>query len=111
MNRRGFTHSLTGLVGAFVAGSRASAATTTPKSASLARAQARLSPTKVTKIRVFYPPNYNPNGPQTFPQSNMVVLVDTEARGLPTSPRDRCRRDKPAATAGTTKRAQPKGTT
>jgi len=32
----------------------------------------------VTKIRVFYPPNYNPNGPQAFPQSNMVILVDTE---------------------------------
>ena len=45
----------------------------------LARAAARLAPTKITKIRVFYPPNYNPNGPQAFPQSNMVVLVDTEA--------------------------------
>jgi L-alanine-DL-glutamate epimerase-like enolase superfamily enzyme len=33
----------------------------------------------VTRIRVFYPPNYNPNGPQAFPQSNMVVLVDTDA--------------------------------
>ena len=28
---------------------------------------------------MFYPPNYNPNGPQAFPQSNMVVLVDTDA--------------------------------
>ena len=37
------------------------------------------SPAIVTKIRVFYPPNYNPNGPQAFPQSNMVVLVDTDA--------------------------------
>ena len=45
----------------------------------LARSAARLSPTKVTKIRVFYPPNYNANGPQAFPQSNMVVLVDTDA--------------------------------
>ena len=34
---------------------------------------------RVTKIRVYYPPNYNANGPQAFPQSNMVVLVDTEA--------------------------------
>ena len=33
----------------------------------------------MTRIRVFYPPNYDPNGPQAFPQSNMVVLVDTEA--------------------------------
>ena len=45
----------------------------------LAQAATRLSPTKVTKIRIFYPPNYSANGPQAFPQSNMVVLVDTEA--------------------------------
>jgi galactonate dehydratase len=45
----------------------------------VARSAARLSPTKVTRIRVFYPPNYNANGPQAFPQSNMVVLVDTDA--------------------------------
>src|ERR671924_349810 len=79
MNRRGFTHSLTGLLGAFAAGSRTLAAPTAPKPAPLARAQARLWPAKVTRIRVFYPPNYNPNGPQAFPQSNMVVLVDTDA--------------------------------
>src|SRR6188474_430063 len=40
---------------------------------------ARLPVNRVTKIRVYYPPNYNANGPQAFPQSNMVVLVDTEA--------------------------------
>src|SRR4030095_5448563 len=34
---------------------------------------------RVTKIRCYYPPNYQTNGPQAFPQSNMVVLVDTEA--------------------------------
>src|SRR5688572_20610377 len=79
MNRRGFTKSLTGVVGAFVTGSAAAAAAPSPKSASVARAQARLPPTKVTKIRIFYPPNYNPNGPQAFPQSNMVVFVDTDA--------------------------------
>ena len=78
MNRRGFTKSLTGVVGAFVTGSAAAAAAPR-KSASLARAQARLPPTKVTKICILYPPNYNPNGPQAFPQSNMVVLVDTDA--------------------------------
>jgi L-alanine-DL-glutamate epimerase-like enolase superfamily enzyme len=39
----------------------------------------RLPVNRVTKIRVYYPPNYNANGPQAFPQSNMVVLVDTEA--------------------------------
>src|SRR4029078_9477844 len=44
----------------------------------LQRAEARLSPARVTKIRVFYPPNHNANGPQAFPQSNMVVLVDTD---------------------------------
>ncbi len=49
------------------------------QAAALPRAAARLSPTKITKIRMFYPPNYDPNGAQAFPQSNMVVLVDTEA--------------------------------
>jgi galactonate dehydratase len=78
MNRRGFAKSVTGVVGALVTGSAASAGAR-PRAASLARAQARLPPTKVTRIRIFYPPNYNPNGPQAFPQSNMVVLVDTEA--------------------------------
>jgi len=42
-------------------------------------AAARLPVNRVTRIRTFYPPNYNTNGPQAFPQSNMVVLVDTEA--------------------------------
>jgi L-alanine-DL-glutamate epimerase-like enolase superfamily enzyme len=77
VNRRGFATSLTGVVGAIVTGPAAAAAP--PKSASLARAQTRLPPTRVTRIRIFYPPNYNPNGPQAFPQSNMVVLVDTDA--------------------------------
>src|SRR5881394_3548749 len=40
---------------------------------------ARLPANRVTKIRVYYPPNYQSNGPQAFPQSNMLVLVDTEA--------------------------------
>ena len=40
---------------------------------------AGLETNRVTRIRVFYPPNYDRNGPQAFPQSNMVVLVDTEA--------------------------------
>jgi hypothetical protein len=30
----------------------------------------------VTRIRLFYPQNYDRNGPQAFPQSNMVVLVE-----------------------------------
>ena len=61
LNRRGFAKSLTGVIGAVVTGSAAAAAAPPPKSASLARAQARLPPTKVTRIRIFYPPNYNPN--------------------------------------------------
>ncbi len=40
---------------------------------------AGLGVNRVTRIRTFYPPNYDRNGPQAFPQSNMVVLVDTEA--------------------------------
>src|SRR3954462_1803572 len=40
---------------------------------------AKLPVNRVTKIRCYNPPNYQSNGPQAFPQSNMVVLVDTEA--------------------------------
>jgi galactonate dehydratase len=40
---------------------------------------AGLSVNRVTRIRVAYPPNYDRNGPQAFPQSNMLVFVDTEA--------------------------------
>jgi galactonate dehydratase len=47
--------------------------------ATLARAASRLPPARITRIRIFYPPNYAPNGAQAFPQSNMVILVDTEA--------------------------------
>jgi galactonate dehydratase len=79
-DRRSFAKSLTGIVAA-IAGTGASSAaqTTTAAAAGAARAQTRLSPTKITRIRVFYPPNYDRNGPQAFPQSNMVVLVDTDA--------------------------------
>ena len=66
-----------GAVGSFAAGPKA-AARRSQAPAPLARA-ARLPAATVTKIRVFYPPNYNANGPQAFPQSNMVVLVDTDA--------------------------------
>ena len=78
VDRRGFAKSLTVVGGALAAGAKVTAAFPTPAPASLARAQARLAPAMVTRIRVFYPPNYNPNGPQAFPQSNMVVLVDTD---------------------------------
>ena len=80
LDRRAFAKSLTGGLG-FLApslGRRGADRAQTPDPG-VARAAARLSPAKITKIRVFYPPNYNPNGPQAFPQSNMVVLVDTDA--------------------------------
>jgi L-alanine-DL-glutamate epimerase-like enolase superfamily enzyme len=79
LNRRRFAQSWTGIFGAFAAGGTAAPATASRTAAPLARAQTRLPPAMVTRIRVFYPPNYNPNGPQAFPQSNMVVLVDTDA--------------------------------
>src|SRR3954451_23490449 len=82
LNRRGFAKSLAGVVGALAAGADSSA-TAAPRQAAaspaLAGAQSRLSPATITRIRVFYPPNYDRNGPQAFPQSNMVVLVDTDA--------------------------------
>ena len=80
LDRRAFTKAVAGGVG-FLAPSSgwASAAGGQTPAPGPARAAARLSPTRITRIRVFYPPNYNPNGPQAFPQSNMVVLVDTEA--------------------------------
>ena len=82
LNRRGFAKSVAGVVGAFAAGAKSSA-TPAPRQpaapAALARAQSRLAPATITRIRVFYPPNYDRNGPQAFPQSNMVVLVDTDA--------------------------------
>jgi len=78
VDRRRFGQTLTGLASALLTGS-APAASPARTFASLVRAQARLPPAMVTKIRVFYPPNYNSNGPQAFPQSNMVVLVDTDA--------------------------------
>ena len=82
LNRRGFAKSLVGVAGAFAAGAKSGAAPArqqSPASPALARAQSGLPPAKVTRIRVFYPQNYDRNGPQAFPQSNMVVLVDTDA--------------------------------
>ena len=82
LGRRGFAKSLAGVVGAFAARPQAAAAPA-PQQAqappALARAQTRLPPATITRIRVFYPLNYDRNGPQAFPQSNMVVLVDTDA--------------------------------
>jgi L-alanine-DL-glutamate epimerase-like enolase superfamily enzyme len=78
VNRRRFGTFVAGAVGSFAAGPKV-AAPRPQTPAPLARAAARLSPAIVTRIRIFYPPNYNANGPQAFPQSNMVVLVDTDA--------------------------------
>jgi L-alanine-DL-glutamate epimerase-like enolase superfamily enzyme len=78
VNRRRFGTFLAGAVGSFAAGPKA-AAPRPQTPAPVARAAARLSPATITRIRIFYPPNYNANGPQAFPQSNMVVLVDTDA--------------------------------
>src|SRR5689334_23418659 len=85
LDRRGFAKSLSGIVGAALAASplRSAAAQApaaqAPAAAAAARTAGRLAPTKVTRIRLFYPQNYDRNGPQAFPQSNMVVLVDTDA--------------------------------
>src|SRR6476659_6119513 len=76
IDRRAFAKSLTAAAAALFSVSSSTARARTPQT--LARTEARLSPAIITKIRVFYPPNYNPNGPQAFPQSNMVILVDTD---------------------------------
>jgi hypothetical protein len=82
MNRRLFTKSVAaGGLGSFVPALQGlpSADARKQTAPATARAATRLSPTKITQIRVLYPQNYDRNGPQAFPQSNMVVLVDTEA--------------------------------
>src|SRR5215207_3269708 len=81
IDRRTFTKSLVGAAGSLVAGSwvLGSRSAWSRMPVALAQAASRLSPTKVTKIRVFFPPNWDRNGAQALPQSNMVVLVDTEA--------------------------------
>jgi galactonate dehydratase len=79
VDRRGFAKSLTAAFGGLAAGSRTATASASQTAASPARMPARLPRATVTKIRIFYPPNYDRNGAQAFPQSNMVVLVDTDA--------------------------------
>jgi galactonate dehydratase len=81
LGRRGFAKSLAGVVGALTARADTRAAPAgrqLPASPTLARAQS-LPRATITRIRIFYPLNYDRNGPQAFPQSNMVVLVDTDA--------------------------------
>ena len=80
LDRRSFAKSVSGVVGAAFAGATTTGSAQAPAApAAAARAAGRLAPTKVTRIRLFYPQNYDRNGPQAFPQSNMVVLVDTDA--------------------------------
>jgi galactonate dehydratase len=82
IDRRTFTRALSAATGALMASSVAAAqesAAPASRQVGAAGATGRLSPTRITKIRLFYPPNYDANGAQAFPQSNMVVLVDTEA--------------------------------
>src|SRR5215207_7979877 len=79
LDRRSFAKSLSAVLGGAVASTPLRASAQAPAATAAARTTARLAPTKVTRIRLFYPPNYDRNGPQAFPQSNMVVLVDTEA--------------------------------
>src|ERR671936_1642125 len=79
LDRRGFAKSLSGVVGAVLAGLPVRTSAQAPAAAGTARTAGRLAPAKVTRIRLFYPQNYDRNGAQVFPQSNMVVLVDTDA--------------------------------
>jgi galactonate dehydratase len=74
--RRTFGTSLAAVLGAMASPERVAAVRDGQPAASSGRG---LPPTAVTRIRLFYPPNYDANGPQAFPQSNMVVLVDTAA--------------------------------
>src|SRR5688572_16137074 len=81
VDRRSFSKSLVGAAGSLAAGSwlLGSRPAWSRMPVALAQAANRLSPTKVTKIRIFFPPNWDRNGAQALPQSNMIVLVDTEA--------------------------------
>src|ERR671931_1244683 len=79
LDRRGFAKSLSGVVGAVLVGLPPRTSAQAPALAGTARTAGRLAPAKVTRIRLFYPQNYDRNGPQAFPQSNLVGLVDTDA--------------------------------
>src|SRR5436309_9860383 len=43
--------------------------------ATLGRAEAALSPAKITRVRIYQPPNWN----QLFNQSNMLCTIETDA--------------------------------
>lgn len=80
IDRRTFAKTLTaGAISSLMPGARAAAEPRLSISEELARAAVSLPPAIITRIRILYPPNYDPNGAQAFPQSNMVVLVDTDA--------------------------------
>ena len=82
VDRRTFTKSLVGsggIAGRRVMGPRRTGPRWSVRPSRSRRRPAALSPNRVTKIRMFFPPNWDRNGAQALPQSNMVVLVDTEA--------------------------------
>src|SRR4029453_8490819 len=79
LDRRGFAKSLGGVMGAVSTGLPTRTSAQAPALAGTVSKAGRIAPAKVTRIRLFYPQNYDRNGPQAFPQSNMVVLVDTDA--------------------------------
>jgi len=58
VNRRRFALSLTGIAGGLLTGSGTAAAPQASTATTPGRAQPRLPPAIVTRIRVFYPPNY-----------------------------------------------------
>ena len=58
LNRRAFTKSVAGALGFLAPSAGLTAARAQTPAPAVARAAARLSSTKITKIRVFYPPNY-----------------------------------------------------
>src|SRR4051812_48274577 len=89
LDRRTFAKSATAAAGAFLfrgtlSGSTALGQTpaqqppNTPAPSTQPRVSSLSTPAIITKIRVYYPPNYNANGPQAFPQSNMLIFVDTD---------------------------------
>jgi hypothetical protein len=59
VNRRGFATSLTGAVDALLTGASSAAAAQSRPQPPAIGAASRLSPAIVTKIRLFYPPNYD----------------------------------------------------
>ena len=79
LDRRGSAKSVAGVAGAALGGisSPAVASAQAPAAAAAARLPA-VWPREKWRLRLFYPQNYDRNGPPRFRRSNMVVLVDTD---------------------------------